>query len=338
MKKYVYAILSVLVLISFSCTREFNLRKSEKHAQFGLVIHGGAGNILKSNFTPIQEAEYIAKLSEAIDSGYAVLENGGTSLDAVEVVVRTLEDSPLFNAGKGSVYNSEGKNELDASIMDGSTLMAGAVAGLTHIKNPITLARLVMQKSEHVMMIGNGAEQFAREMNVEFVDSSYFFTEKSWNSYLKAKEADESNKKKEKDAKMGTVGCVALDKYGNLAAGTSTGGRTYKKYGRVGDVPVIGAGTYANNKTCAISCTGHGEFFIRNVVAHSISDLMDYRRLSLMEAANRIVHGTLKQQGGEGGVIGIDKDGNIIMSFNSSGMFRGYKLDKGEKVIKIYED
>lgn len=334
MKQLIVFIIITLVLLP-ACTKQFNTGKGEKNAEFGLVIHGGAGNIIKSNFTPEQEAEYNAKLSEALETGYKMLEEGKKSLEVVEAVVRILEDSPLFNAGKGAVFTAEGKNELDAALMDGATLKAGSVAGVTHIKNPVSLARLVMEKSPHVMMVGAGAEKFAKSFpEIEFVDSSYFYTEKSWKALMRAKEKEGTNV----DQKMGTVGCAALDRDGNLAAATSTGGMTNKKFGRVGDCPIIGAGTYANNKTCAISATGHGEYFIRNVVAYDISSLIDYKNLSLKDAASRVVMEKLKHQKGEGGVIGIDKNGNVVMTFNSAGMFRGYKLNNGEKVVKLFAD
>lgn len=326
-------LLIFIFVIFYGCTKEINTGKNVKKADFGLVIHGGAGNIVQSNFTPEAEEEYKKALKEALEVGYKILENGGTSLDAVEATVKVLEDCPFFNAGKGAVFTAEGKNELDAAIMDGASLQAGAIAGVTRIKNPISVARLVMENSPHVMMIGKGAEKFASEFEkIEFVDSSYFFTEKSWKSLERAR------KNENKEEKLGTVGCVALDKNGNIAAATSTGGMTNKKYGRVGDVPIIGAGTYANNKTCAISCTGHGEFFIRNVVAYDISSLIEHKKFTLSTAANRVVMEKLKEQGGEGGVIGIDTKGNIVMTFNSAGMFRGFKLSNGETEVKLFAD
>ncbi|MEW6652194.1 MAG: isoaspartyl peptidase/L-asparaginase, partial [Bacteroidota bacterium] len=244
--------------------------------------------------------------------------------------VNILEDSPLFNAGKGSVLTENGEVELDASIMEGKTLAAGAVAGVKHIKNPINLARLVMEKSPHVMMIGIGAEEFAKQNNYELVDNKYFITEERWQQYLKIKEAQ--------DKKHGTVGCVALDKNGNLAAGTSTGGMMMKKFGRVGDTPIIGAGTYADNNTCAVSATGHGEYFIRLSVAKDISSLIEYKNFSLEQAANEVINVKLTKIGGTGGVIAIDKNGNISMPFNTEGMFRAYHLSDGKPVVKIYKD
>jgi beta-aspartyl-peptidase (threonine type) len=284
--------------------------------------------------TPEQEAQYRMKLAEAVDIGYAILEKGGTSLDAVEAVVQRLEDDSLFNAGKGSVFNSDGKVELDASIMDGNTLKAGAVAGVHHVKNPIRLARTVMEKSEHVFFIGDGAEKFAQEHGLELVDESYFFTEARWQSLQKAK-AKESLTEKEKH---GTVGAVALDQHGNLAAATSTGGMTNKKFGRIGDSPIIGAGTYADNETCAISATGHGEYFIRAVVAHDIASLIRYKRLSIQAAAEEVVMNKLAKLGGTGGIIAIDRNANIAMPFNTDGMYRAYKVQGGKTFVAIYKD
>jgi beta-aspartyl-peptidase (threonine type) len=317
---------------------------------FKLVIHGGAGTILKANMTPELEKQYLDKLSEALMAGHKILKDGGPGLDAVEAAIRILEDSPLFNAGKGAVFTNEGVNELDASIMDGATLKAGAVAGVKRIKNPISLARLVMEKSPHVLMAREGAEAFAKQNGVELVDPKYFFTEKRWKELQEAKKAEEQksntnkttdrkpNPSKSSEKKFGTVGAVALDKAGNLAAGTSTGGMTNKRFGRVGDSPIIGAGTYANNRTCAVSATGHGEYFIRSVVAYDISALMEYKGLSLKEAADTVVMDKLVKLGGEGGVIAIDKDGNIAMPFNSAGMYRGYVDSGGKVVVEIYKD
>ncbi len=303
--------------------------------KYGLVIHGGAGTILKSSMTPEKEAEYISKLNEVLQTGYKILENGGSSLDAVVAVINIMEDSPLFNAGKGAVLTEKGVAELDAAIMDGKTLKAGAIAGIKHVKNPITLARLVMDKSPHVMMIGEGAEEFAKENNIEMVDNNYFITPNRWKQYQKMKEAQD---KKVKEEKHGTVGCVALDKNGNLAAGTSTGGMMMKKFGRVGDSPIIGAGTFADNNTCAVSGTGYGEYFIRLNVARDISDLMAYKNLSLNDAANEVIMNKLPKLGGDGGIIAIDKNGNIAMPFNTEGMYRGYLMNGEQPVIKIYKE
>jgi beta-aspartyl-peptidase (threonine type) len=308
-----------------------------------LVIHGGAGTIKRENMTPEKEKAYHAALSQALDSGYSVLERGGKSLEAVIAAIKVMENSPLFNAGKGAVFNSEGKNELDASIMDGSNLMAGAVAGVTTIKNPITAAYAVMTQSEHVMMIGDGAEKFAREQNLETVDPSYFFDSLRYKQWIKVKEADTDRAAHLidpyiKDKKFGTVGAVALDQYGNIAAGTSTGGMTNKKYGRVGDAPIIGAGTYADNASCSVSATGWGEFFIRLAVAHDISSLVKYTNLSLDQAADSVVMKKVPKLGGDGGIVALDRQGNISMTFNTSGMYRGYIKKKGEGKTFIYRD
>lgn len=330
---------------------------------FTLVIHGGAGAITRENMTPEQEEAYTKKLTEALKVGYKILNDGGSSLDAIEATIHIMEDSPLFNAGKGAVFTSEGTNELDASIMDGKTLKAGAVAGVTTIKNPISAARKVMENSPHVMLTGAGADLFAKEQGLEIVPNEYFRDEKRYQQFqkFKAKEKEKTQPKEvekemkiktkvkedgsgqlipmwEKDNKFGTVGAVALDKQGNLAAGTSTGGMMNKKWGRVGDAPIIGAGTYANNKTCAVSATGHGEYFIRSVVAYDISALMEYGGLSLEEAAGEVVMNKLVDLGGEGGVIAIDKAGNIAMPFNSSGMYRGFIKKDGIPQVKIYKD
>ena len=315
---------------------------------FGLVIHGGAGTILKSTMTPELEKQYRDKLMEAITAAYEILKNNGTSLDAVEAALKIMEDSPLFNAGKGAVFTHEGTNELDASIMDGSTLKAGAVAALKHIKNPISLARLVMEQSPHVMMVGDGAEAFAKARGIETVPQEYFYTERRWKQLQEAIDKEKKkdslqNSPKEKaptdtaEVKHGTVGCVALDKMGNLAAGTSTGGTTNKRFGRVGDSPIIGAGTYANNATCAVSATGDGEYFIRTVVAHDISSLMEYQGLPVQQAAEKVID-KVGKLGGTGGVIVIDKDGNIAMPFNTPGMYRAYFDENGNPVVKIYKE
>lgn len=316
---------------------------------FGIVIHGGAGTILKENMTDSLEAEYKAVLEEAIRVGHEILADGGTSLEAVQRTINVMENHPLFNAGKGAVFTNEGRNELDASIMDGETLNAGAIAGVTTVKNPINLAYQVMERSPHVFLSGKGAEQFAEEQGLEIVDPSYFHTEARFNSLQKIKdsektELDHDAKKTAfldpfiKDSKFGTVGCVALDKNGNLAAGTSTGGMTNKKWNRIGDVPIIGAGTYANNATCAVSATGWGEYFIRGVVAYDISAMMEYRKMSLQEAARRVIQDKLTELGGEGGIIAIDGKGNIAMEFNSAGMYRAAMNRDGELTIGIYEE
>lgn len=307
-----------------------------------LVIHGGAGNIYKKNIPDSLETLYKQTMNEALNAGIEILHNGGTSLEAVKASINIMEDSPLFNAGKGAVFTSEKTNELDASIMDGATLNAGAVAGVKHIKNPINAAIEVMKHSPHVMMTGEGAETFAKSRGIELVDAAYFFTEKRYNQLLKIQEVDSSKQGRSNlnndYYKFGTVGAVGLDKYGNIVAGTSTGGMTNKKFGRVGDAPIIGAGTYANNKTCGISATGHREYFIRAVVAHDISAIMEYKDLGIQEAADLVIHEKLVDLGGEGGVIGLDAKGNIMMSFNSNGMFRGYIRNKENPKVFIYKE
>lgn len=323
------------------------------------MIHGGAGTITRANMTPAKEKAYNETLDLALKTGMAVLKKGGTSMDAVEATIHIMEDSPLFNAGKGAVFTHDGVNELDAAVMEGKNLMAGAISGVRTIKNPISAARKVMEKSEHVMMTGVGAEQFAKEQGIEIVDPSYFYTETRWNGLQNALKEDkvkldhaDSLKKSgfirpdteqnelifTEGQKFGTVGCVALDQFGNLAAGTSTGGMTNKRYGRVGDAPIIGAGTYANNASCAVSATGHGEFFIRSVVAHDVAALMEYKNWTLKKAADEVVMKKLVKIGGEGGLIALDAKGNIAMPFNSEGMYRGYIKADGTKFIGIYKD
>jgi beta-aspartyl-peptidase (threonine type) len=312
--------------------------------KYAITIHGGAGTILKSTMTPEKEKAYLDGLKNAIEAGETILKNGGSSLDAVEKAIRSLEDNPLFNAGKGAVFSNAEKNEMDASIMNGEDLSAGAVAGISNVKNPITLAKGIMQKSEHVFLAGNGAIEFAKLIGSEFEEDAYFFEQMRFDQLQQAKQSDgvfldhTTDKFENGEKKFGTVGAVALDIHGNLAAGTSTGGMTNKKFGRVGDSPIIGAGTYANNETCAISCTGHGEFFIRSVVAHDISCLMEYKGLSLKEACDFVVMDKLVKIGGEGGLIAIDKNGNIEMPFNSEGMYRAKKSEDGALFIKIYKD
>ena len=325
--------------------------KSVTRPKYVLVIHGGAGTILKSQMTAEKEKAYNDALNTALGKGEAILQNGGTAMDAIEASIRYMEDSPLFNAGKGAVFTNEGKNELDAAFMDGKTLGAGSVAGVTTIRNPITAARMVMEHSPHVMMAGRGAEQFAKEMGLPIVDPSYFYTEERWKGLQEAKTEDSLKtlsdttarkstglrQKENRDYKYGTVGAVALDQYGNLAAGTSTGGMTNKKFGRIGDAPVIGAGTYANNKTVAISCTGWGEYYIRLVMAKTISDRMEYGKIPLKKAADEMVLNQLPALGGDGGLIAVDKDGNIAMPFCTEGMYRGYVRAGEKKVVKIYK-
>jgi beta-aspartyl-peptidase (threonine type) len=307
---------------------------AQTSGKYVLVIHGGAGNITAANLPAETAALFAAKLNEVLRNGDSILNAGGTSLDAVESCVRMMEDCPLFNAGKGAVFNAEGKNELDAAIMDGKTGLAGAVAGVSAIRNPISAARAVMEKSAHVMLTGKGAETFAELQGLELVSPAYFFTQKRWDDYLKVKNQQDSANAIDK--KHGTVGCVALDQYGNLAAGTSTGGMTYKKYGRVGDSPIIGGGTFADNNTCAVSATGHGEYFIRNVVAYDISARMKYKGSPLSEAADEVIMDKLKNMGGTGGIIAVDKNGNIAMPFNTPGMFRGYVKAGGETKVAMF--
>ena len=341
MKKLLF--LSV-VLISGSCLRNSSpATKAEIQGPITLVIHGGAGTIRRENMTPEKEKAYREKLTEALNSGYEILARGGTSTEAIIVAIKILEDSPLFNAGKGSVFNSEGKNEMDAAIMDGNTLMAGAVAGITTVKNPITAAHAVMTRSVHVMMIGKGAEQFAKEQGLEIVDPSYFFDSTRYREWRKVRESNSDKHAMFYDpiinnSKFGTVGAVALDQFGNISAGTSTGGMTNKKYGRVGDVPVIGAGTYANNASCAVSGTGWGEYFIRLTVAHDIAALKLYAGLTLQEAADSVVMKKLPRLGGNGGIIALDRQGNIAMPFCSEGMFRGFVKKNGEAKTFIYKN
>ena len=312
--------------------------------KFGLVVHGGAGTIERSEMTPQREREYRAGLERALTAGYEILKRGGSSLDATEAAVRVLEDDPHFNAGKGAVFTSVGTNEMDAAIMDGKTLNAGAVASLKHIQNPVSLARLVMEKSGHVMLDGEGAEAFAKVNGIQLLpDQKYFFTQERWEALQKIKAAEKSGggagEKKylitDQD-RHGTVGAVALDQNGNLAAATSTGGTTNKRAGRVGDSPVIGAGTYANNITCAVSATGDGEYFIRATVAHDVSALMEYCGMSLQEAAQSVLDKVAKL-GGSGGLIAIDRQGDVALPFNTSGMYRGYVDPNGKFVVEIYK-
>jgi beta-aspartyl-peptidase (threonine type) len=299
-----------------------------------IAIHGGAGVITRGSMSPDEEVAYRADLARALDAGYEVLSSGGTSLDAVATSVRILEDSPLFNAGRGAVFSHDGINELDASIMDGRTLRAGAVTGVRHVRNPVDLARLVMERSQHVLLSGEGAEEFALEQGVELVPRTYFHTERRWQQLQKALAGDRLSSAE--IGYFGTVGAVALDAEGNLAAATSTGGRTDKRWGRIGDAPIVGAGNYADNNACAVSATGSGEHFMRTVLAHEIASLVRYRGLSLEDAARQAVHGTLAAIGGEGGVIAVDREGNIAMQYNSEGMFRGARDSKGRREIAVY--
>ena len=302
-----------------------------------IAIHGGAGTIDRSKMSAEKETAYTLALQSALDTGYAVLDSGGESLDAVQVAVMSLEDCPLFNAGKGSVFTHDGLHEMDASIMEGKGLKAGAVAGVTGVRNPVLLSRMVMDHSEHVLLCKAGAEDFAARMNISMEDEAYFFDQFRYDQLLEIRD-QELTQLDHSEKKFGTVGAVAVDKHGNLAAATSTGGMTNKRYGRIGDTPIIGAGTYANNNTCAISCTGHGEFFIRAVVAYDISCLVEYKGLSLEKACEVVVMEKLKKMGGEGGLIAVDPAGNVVLSFNSLGMYRGWKSSDGKKGIAIYRD
>ena len=318
------------------------MKQTASSPRIALAVHGGAGTIERSKMTAGREQEYRAGIEHALRAGREILDRGGSSLDAVEAAVRVLEDDPNFNAGKGSVFTSAGTNEMDAAIMDGKTMNAGAVACLEHVRNPIVLARTLIEKSKHVMMVGRGAEEFAKRNGIELVDAKYFFTQRRWDELQEAKAAEKlaaGGRKKfsiSEAGSHGTVGAVARDAQGNLAAATSTGGTTNKLPGRVGDSPVIGAGTYANNATCAVSCTGDGEFFIRAVVAHQVSALMAVSGVSLKEAAERALADAQKL-GGTGGLIAVDKEGNVTLPFNTSGMYRGYVDEGGRFVIEIYK-
>lgn len=314
-------------------------------SKYALAIHGGAGTILRDLMTPEREAAYVAALQEALIAGDEMLKSGMHALDVVERTVYILEDNPLFNAGRGSVFNHEGKNEMDAAIMNGADLRAGAVAGIINIKNPVRLARAVMDHSEHVLMCGPGAMEFAKSVNAEFASDEYLFVQQRFEQLQMARRTgetildhtpDDSNLPLPDDKKFGTVGAVACDVNGNLAAATSTGGMTNKRFGRIGDSPIIGAGTYANNNTCAISCTGHGEFFLRSVVAYDVSCLMEYRGMTLQEACNEVVMRKLVDLGGEGGLVGVDNQCNISLAFNSDGMYRASKRAGEEPYIGIY--
>ena len=332
MRKLVIPLILFFATVLFSCKSNKNPAATQPETptkqQWALAIHGGAGGMSREKMDSVSDIQYRTSLKAALDEGKRILADGGTAMDAVEQTIRILEDNPLFNAGKGAVFNHDGINELDAAFMDGATLGAGAIAGVTDIKNPISAARKVMTNSQHVMLTGAGASQFAKEQGLEIVPPSYFHTEQRYN------ELQELLKKE----KFGTVGCVALDKNGNLAAGTSTGGMSNKRYNRVGDAPIIGAGTYANNTTCAVSATGHGEYFIRCTVAHDISALMEYKGLSLNDASELVVNDKLVKAGGSGGVICVDKYGNISMPFNSTGMFRGFARADGNEGIFIFKD
>jgi beta-aspartyl-peptidase (threonine type) len=332
-KPAIYYLLALLFVLSFTSCQQLKKNEATKNKRkWVLVIHGGAGTILKKDMTPEMERQYRDKLQQVLDSGQMILENGGTALNAVTKCITIMENSPLFNAGKGAVFTSAGTNEMDAAIMNGKNLMAGAVACVSDIKNPILAARAVMEHTPHVLLVGKGAEAFAAKQGLQIVPPSYFFTEKRWKALQKMKEENKQAEEK------GTVGCVALDEHGNLAAGTSTGGLTNKMPGRVGDSPIIGAGTYADNATCAVSCTGVGEFFMRDDVAYDMGALMKYGQLSLKEAANHIILDKLVKQHADGGLIAVDKFGNFTMTFNTPGMYRGYATSDGFHGVRIYND
>lgn len=349
--KNIYFFLLLLLILS-ACNSPKTTSNKQKNIsvnEFAIIIHGGAGTILKKNMTPEKETAYKTKLEEAIRTGYEILKNGGSSGDAVVKTIQVMEESPLFNAGKGAVFTHEETNELDASFMDGKTLNAGAVAGVKDIKSPIEAARTVMTNSDHVMLSGIGASQFAKEQGLEIVDPSYFYTENRFKSLQQIKDKEKTaldhNDKEAafydadiKNSKFGTVGCVALDKEGNISAGTSTGGMTNKRWGRIGDSPIIGSGTYANNKTCGVSSTGWGEYFIRSQVAYDISAQMEYQQKPLKEATKDVIQNKLTKLGGTGGVVALDKNGNMSFEFNTAGMYRASMNDKGDLIIKIYND
>ena len=331
--------ISTLLLFAISCDMKDSQTKDTKRVAgpITLVVHGGAGVIKKGSLSPEREQEYHEAMKGALDRGYTILNEGGKSIEAVVEVVRLLEDSPLFNAGKGAVFTHEGGHELDASLMEGRTLRAGAVAGVTNVKNPILLAEKIMTSSPHLMLSGKGAERFAEQMGIELVDQEYFFDSIRFDSLQKALERERLGFL-DKESKFGTVGCVALDRYGDLAAATSTGGMTNKKFGRIGDSPIIGAGTYADNNMCAISATGWGEYFIRLAVAHDIAAQIEYAEVELNAAAKKVIHEKLTKLGGEGGVIGVTRTGEITMTFNSEGMYRGYRREGEEAKTYIYKD
>lgn len=338
-----FAILLVFFCLNTSCETGKMPAEKNRRTTIALVIHGGAGTIRKENMSAEREKAYHAALKQALDTGYAVLARGGSSIDAVIAAVTLMEDSPLFNAGKGAVFTYSGKNELDASIMDGSNLKAGAVAGVTTIKNPIKAAYAVMTQSPHVMLAGRGAEKFAEEQGLEIVEPGYFVDSARYQQFLERRGAEGTEGAvlqgdQDTEKKFGTVGAVALDQHGNIAAATSTGGMSDKKYGRVGDSPIIGAGTYANNNTCGVSSTGWGEYFIRLAIAHDISAMMEYGGCSLQDAADSVIMKKLPRLGGDGGIIALDREGNISMTFNTDGMYRGYIKAEGQAKTFLYKD
>lgn len=367
MKTLIFKI-SILFIISITTSCKTKIEPIPREQPYAIVIHGGAGTILPENMSAKEKEQYYSTLEKAIKRGYFILENGGSSLVAVQKTINVLEDSPLFNAGKGAVFDNEGKNKMDASIMDGKTLNSGAVAGVSNIKNPINAARLVMDSTRHVLLSGKGAEIFAQQHGVKFESDEYFYTKNRHESLLRAQKRERDlslqssvnsnnlannnsaikNKNHHSDRNSfplerlesvhyGTVGAVALDKNGNIAAATSTGGLTNKKYGRIGDSPIIGAGTYANNNTCGVSCTGTGEYFIRTLAAHEVSSLMQYKNLSAKEAIEEVVHKQITNLGGDGGMIVLDKNGNIAWTFNTKGMYRAYKKSDGDEKVELFE-
>lgn len=349
MKRYIKYIFLSVFLLSLSTLKAQQAGANQN--KIVLVIHGGAGTINKKNMTAEKEANYKTALTLALQKGFDEIKSGKSALDAVQAAVNVMEDSPLFNAGKGAVFTNEGINELDASIMDGKTLKAGAVAGVTILKNPINAARAVMEKSEHVMLVGKGAEIFAASQGCDTVPPSYFFTKERWEQLERTKKTEKGDRSaynfdpreskisgvSDSDKKFGTVGAVALDQNGNLAAATSTGGMTNKRYGRVGDAPIIGAGTYCNNATAGISCTGWGEYYIRLAVANRVSNLMEFKQISVVEAIKQVIS-ELGNLGGDGGIIALDQKGNVAMDFNTSGMYRGTVDENGNISVYIYKD
>tara|TARA_B100001778_G_scaffold136193_1_gene112164 strand:- start:650 stop:1645 length:996 start_codon:yes stop_codon:yes gene_type:complete len=325
----------IVFLLFISCKPTNSSIEKINNLNFSIVIHGGAGTMSKASMSNEVKKQYINKLDEAVSIGYEILKKGGSSQEAVEKTIIVMEDSPLFNAGKGAVLNHDGNVELDASFMDGNTLNAGAISGSSIIKNPISAAISVMNNSPHVMLSGAGADKFAQSQKLDIKPNSYFITERRLNSLNNAKSKEASSINIEQ--KIGTVGCVALDKFGNISAGTSTGGMTNKRWNRIGDAPIIGSGTYANNLTCGVSATGWGEFFIRSVAAYDISALMQYKGLSIQEASRIVIHEKIAKLGGDGGVIALDKDGNVAMEMNTEGMYRAHIDSKGNKTIKIFK-
>lgn len=339
----------LFLIFSFSSIGQSNmdtLKAPIMTSKFALALHGGAGNMVKRKFTPADEEAYKKVMDEALVLGYSMLEKGAIATDVVEAVIKVMEDSPLFNAGKGAVFSNEGRNEMDAAIMNGENLKCGAVTNLRTVKNPISLAKAIMNNSKFVFLNGEGAEKFAKLQGIEMVDTSYFFVQKRWNEMLKIRDSSKTQLDNEGTKgsidyldsvnKFGTVGCVVLDGFGNIAAGTSTGGITNKKFNRIGDSPLIGAGTYANNESCAVSCTGHGEDFIRLVAAHQVHSYMFFKHKNVEKAAEIVIQKELTGIGGRGGLIAIDRQGRITFQFNTTGMFRGSIDTKGEKFIGIY--